>query len=201
MQFFKEPKHTFLGLFALFSLVVLYISPLVFGHWLQDCSNWWILSWLNKIKPFLDAYQAPYRKHARYWTGLLLLSRLGLFLTFAINPNDSEQVNLVAVTSVSLALLAFKRRVYEQRWKDLLESSFILNLGIFSVATFYLKEESKEASQFIITSISAGIAFIIFIGILSYHICLVFKSTPSLRVPEITENLCGSGHHSVTMKK
>jgi hypothetical protein len=128
----------------------------------------------------MDAYHAPYRKHTRYWTGLLLLSRLGLFLTFAINANGSESVNLVAVSSVTLALLAIQRRVYEQRWKDLLESFFILNLGIFSVATFYLKEESKNASQFIVSSISVGIAFITFAGILTYHTCLVLKSASSL---------------------
>ena len=150
VHFFKEPKHIALGFFAITSLVVLvlpYIFLLLFSHWLQGCSNWWILSWLNKLKPFMDAYHAPYKKHTRYWTGLLLLSRLGLFLTFAINANGSESINILAASSVSLALLAIHRRVYEQWWKDLLESSFILNLGIFSVTTFYLKEESDDANR------------------------------------------------------
>ena len=181
IQFFKE--HAALGLFAISSLVMFvlpYILLLLTGHWLQGCSNWWILSWLNKIKPFMDAYHAPYRKHTRYWTGLLLLSRFGLFLTFAINANGSENVNLVAVSSVSLALLAVQRRVYEQRWKDLLESFFILNLGIFSVAMFYIKEESKDSSQFVVSNISIGIAFIALMGIITYHIFLVFKSASNL---------------------
>jgi hypothetical protein len=126
----------------------------------------------------MDAYHAPYRKHTRYWTGLLLLSQLGLFLTFAINANGSESVNILAVSSASLALLAIQRRVYEQWLKDVLESSFLLNLGIFSVATFYLKEESKDGnSQLILSSISVGIAFIIFIGILLFHISFVLKSS------------------------
>ena len=179
--FFKESKHTALGLFAILSLVVFvfpYISLLLFGHWLQGYSIWWILSWLNKIKPFMDAYHAPYRKHTRYWTGLLLLSRLGLFLTFAINATGSESVNILAVSSVSLALLAIQRRVYEHWLKDVLESSFVFNLGIYSVATFYLKEESKgDESQLILSSISVGIAFITFIGILLFHVCLVLKSS------------------------
>ena len=147
IPYFGEPKHTALGLFAIFCIVIFvlpYISLLFFGHWLQGCSNWWILSWLNKIKPFMDAYHAPYRKHTRYWTGLLLISRLGLFLTFAINANGSESVNILAVSSVSIALLAIQRRVYQHWLKDALESSFLLNLGIFSVATFYLKEESED---------------------------------------------------------
>ena len=180
--FFKEPKHIALGLFANLSLMVFvlpYISLLLFGHWLQGYSNWWILSWLNKLKPFMDAYHAPYKKHTRYWTGLLLLSRLGLFLTFAINANGSESINILAVSSVSLALLAIKLlRVYENLYRDILESSLILNLGIFSVATFYLKEESKDdESQCILSSISVGIACITFIGIVLFHISLVLKSS------------------------
>ena len=146
-NFFREPKHTALGLFGILCLVIFvvpYISLLFFGHWLQGCSNWWILSWLNKIKPFMDAYHAPSRKQTHYWTGLLLISRLDLFLSFA---NDSETVNLVAVISVTVALLAIRYRVYEQFYNDVLESSFIFNLGIFSVATFYFKEMSEDPAK------------------------------------------------------
>ena len=66
----------------------------------------------------MDAYHAPYKKHTRYWTGLLLISRLGLFLIFA---NDGESVNIAAVSSVSVALLAIRFRVYEHFYNDLLE--------------------------------------------------------------------------------
>ena len=179
--FFKESKHTALALFSILSLVLFvvpYFFVLLFGHWLQGCSNWWILSWLNKIKPFMDAYHAPYRKHTRYWTGLLLFSRLGLFLTFTINGNESA--NLVAVSSVSIALLAIQRRVYEHWLKDVLESSFILNLGIFSVATFYRNEVSDsqdDKSHYILSSVSVGITFISFLGILLFHTSLVLKSS------------------------
>ena len=176
MPYFGEPKHTALGLFAILCIVVFvlpYIILLFCGHWLQGCSNWWILSWLNKIKPFMDAYHAPHRKHTRYWTGLLLITRLGLFLSFA---NDSESVNTAAVASVTVALLAVRFRVYEHFYNDVLESSFILNLGIFSVATFYLNEKSedKTKSQLILSSISA---FITYLGILLFHISLVLKSS------------------------
>ena len=102
-----------------------------------------------------------------------------MFLTFAINANGSESINLLAVSSVSISLLAIKLlRVYENLYKDFLESSFILNLGIFSMATFYLKEESKDdKSQLIISSVSVGIAFITFIGILLFHVNIVLKSS------------------------
>ena len=124
----------------------------------------------------MDAYHAPYRKHTRYWTGLLLITRLGLFLSFA---NDSESVNIAAVISVTVALLVIRFRVYENFYNDILESSFILNLGIFSVAMlmFYVNEKSENTakSQLILSNISVGIAFITFLGILLFHISLVLK--------------------------
>ena len=49
-------------------------------------------------------------------------------------------------------------------------------MGIFSVATFYLKEESKDDNnQFILLSIFVGIAFMTFLGILLFHISLILK--------------------------
>ena len=179
INFFKEPKHIILGLFALFVLLFLvfpYIFLLLCGQWLQACSDWWIISWINKLKPFMDAYHAPFRKHTRYWTGLLLLSRLGLFMTFAINATGSDSVNLLAISSVAAALLAMKGRVYTQYGNDILESSFILNLCILSVATFYLKDNGRQ-SQLLLSSLSVGTTFVTFAGLLFFHIYVRFKST------------------------
>ena len=185
--FFKEPKHIALGLFAILSLVMFalpYIFLLLFGHWLQGYSNWWILSWLNKLKPVMDAYHAPYVKEARYWTGLLLLLRVGLYLTFAINTFGNNTINILAVFTVTAVFLAMKRRVYEHWCKDILESSFILNLCILSVATFYLNEGFDEniKSQHIPSLVSIGVAFITCIGILLFHISLVLKSSSIWKV-------------------
>jgi hypothetical protein len=47
------------------------------------------------------------------------------------------------------------------------------------VITFYLREKSEDAAknQLILSSVSVGIAFITFIGILLFHISLVLKSS------------------------
>ena len=90
---------------------------------------------------------------------------------FAINMNGNESVNLVAVPSVSLALLSIQRRVYEHRWKDLLKLILLYSQpGNFSAQTFISKKNPK-----MLVSLSVH-----FIGILTYHICLVFKSDFSL---------------------
>jgi small basic protein len=180
IHFFKEPKHIILGVFAILVLLFLvfpYIILLLCGQWLQAYSNWWIISWINKLKPFMDAYHAPFRKHARYWTGLLLLSRLGLFMTFAINATGSDSVNLLAISSVAAALLAMKGRVYTRYGNDILESSFILNLCVLSVATFYVKDNYGGQSQLILSSLSVGTSFVTFICLLFFHAYVRFKST------------------------
>ena len=178
VEYFLEAKHIALGLFAILILLLAFVPYtfiLLCGYWLIAYSDKCFLSWLNKIKPFLDVYYAPFKQEARYWIGLSLLSRSALLLAIAINTVGSDSVNLLVITSVTAGLLSIKGRVYEQRYNDILESSFILNLCVFSVATFYLKDKNIE-SQPALLSASVGISFVIFIGILFFHIHLLFKS-------------------------
>ena len=180
IEFFKTPKHIVLGLFASLTLILLFLPYtfiLLFGHWLLVFSDKWCFSWLNKIKPFMDAHYAPYRREARYWIGLSLLARLSLLLTVALNAVGSESVSILVISSVTSGLLAIKGRVYEKHYNDLLESSFILNLCILSIMTFYLKEESQELHQLAVSNASIGISFVTFLGILLFHSYLQLKST------------------------
>ena len=138
VEYFTEPKHIALGLFAVlqFLYLLLFLSTqcnfiLLCGHWLIAYSDKCFLSWLNKIKPVLDVYYAPFKQEARYWIGLTLLARSALLLTIAINAVDSNSVNLLVIASVT-AGLSINGRVYTRKYNDILESSFVLNLCIFS---------------------------------------------------------------------
>ena len=184
VEFMKDPKHIALGAFAILTIALFvfpYILLLLCGHCLQSYSNWLAFKWINKLKPIMDAYHAPYKKQKRYWTGLLLVSRMGLFLTFAINAQGNEGVNILAIASVSAAIFALKGQVYEHWLNDALESISLLNLSILSIATYYIKNEVEKSvefrSQLILSSISVATAFITFIGILFYHIAFCIKST------------------------
>ena len=179
IQYFKYPKHIILGLFALMTLLIVFLPYtflLLCGHWLIAYSDKCFLSWLNRIKPFMDVYYAPFKKEGRYWIGLVLLSRLALLLTIAVNAVGGDSVNILVIASVTAGLLFIKRRVYENNYIDLLESSFIFNLCILSIATFYLKGKSPQ-SQYAVSSTSIAISFMTFIGILIFHTYLQLKST------------------------
>ena len=180
IPYFCEPGHIVLGVFAILALLLLFLPYtflLLCGHWLQAKSHWQTLSWTNKIKPFMDAYHAPYmyKKNKRHWIGLFLLIRCVLVLTFALNAVGDNGFNLLVVSSVIAGVSIVKGRVYESCYKDFLESSFILNLCIFSIATFYVSEEksndesTKSRIQYTLSSISVGIAFIYFVGIIILH--------------------------------
>ena len=169
-------QHMILVVFASFVLLFLFLPYsflLLCGHWLQTKSHWKILSWINKLKPFMDAYYAPFRQSERHWIGLLLLTRCGLILTvaFATAGIGNQNLNLVIVSSVTAALSLFKGRVYDKRYNDFLESSFLLNLSILSTATLYVRSDETVDYQnsIIVSSLSVTIAFVFFIGIIVFH--------------------------------
>ena len=98
-------------MFAIFNLVLVflfipYTLLLFFAHWLQAPSHWRILSWLNRIKPFIDTYHAHYKKNTRYWMGLLLLVRLILADTIT---NESILIVIISLM-VGLTSLAWLQK-------------------------------------------------------------------------------------------
>ena len=179
VDYFTEPKHIALGLFAILILLLAFVPYtfiLLCSHWLIAYSDKCFLSWLNKIKPFMDVYYAPFKQEARHLIGLTLIARLALLPTIAINAVGSDSVNTIVIASVTVGLLSIKGRVYTHRYNDILESSFILNLCILSIATFYLKKRNIQ-NKLAILSTSIGITFVTFIGIVIFHIYLLLKST------------------------
>ena len=89
---YLDHKHIPLFVVAVlvFSFLFLpYTLLLLFGQWLQAISHLRLFSWVNnaRLKPFMDAYHAPYKAKHRYWPGLLLVLRFVLVcLQFSPRP-------------------------------------------------------------------------------------------------------------------
>ena len=193
IPYFGGAEHISLAIFALFALLILFLPYtflLLIGHKLQAFSDRRCFQWLNKIKPFIDAYYGPYKKENRYWTGFLLLVRCALFLTFAFNALGSASINLLAITSVfaGIAVIAWlSGRIYEKLYLDILEAIYIFNLCIFAVATYHVN--AVGGNQAVLAYISVGIAFVTFIGTVIFHICLRIKDTSILKKARRSELL------------
>jgi len=151
-----------------------YTFLLTVGQWLQARSSQRLFYWINKprVKPFLDAYHAPYKDKHRYWTGLLLCLHCALLLVFAFNTQADPSINFLVIGTVVIGLLTlthFTGLIYKRMFLDILEISYILNLGILAVATYYVKFAVVPVNQAAVTYISVGIAFTTFVGVLLYH--------------------------------
>ena len=87
-------------------------------------------------------YYGPYQDKHCYWTGLLLL-RVTLYVIFAFNILGEHSINLIllCITTASLGITIVTRvtsQIYKKLRLDVLEASFIFNLGILAVATYHV---------------------------------------------------------------
>ena len=174
-------KHIALFLVALLTFLVLFLPYtilLTVGQWLQAKSNRRFFRWINnpRIKPFFDAYQAPYRDQHRYWTGLMLCLRCVLFTVFVLLSLVSADPshNLPAIEAVVIGLITLTRftgLIYKKLYLDVLEASFILNLGILAAATYSVRLVGTPSyeSQAAVTYTSVSVAFATFVVVLTYH--------------------------------
>ena len=128
--------------------------------------------WIRKLHPLFDAYTGPFKIKHRYWTGLLLLVRVCLFLIFTLNTLGDPTANLLAVVAFSFCLLTYISLVggiYKLWSLNLLENVSILNLGILSAAVGLYQDNTSTVVP-AVTCTSVGISFIVFMIIILYHL-------------------------------
>jgi len=92
MDYFKG-RHTIMAaasIAIIFIVLIPYILFLSLGHWFHAYSDRKGFQWFNKITLFLDAYYALFKRASRYWPGLLLWVRVGLYCS--VNLRDDLMV-------------------------------------------------------------------------------------------------------------
>ena len=155
--------------FVLLSLP--YTLILLTIQFLYKISHYRVMFWVQRLKPFFDAYTGPYRDNHRYWTGLLLIVRIVLLTSFSLNRSNKPTVNLfiiIVVVSTLLIWLHFTGWVYKSFLNNCLELFFLFNLSLTSIATLFDLSDGSSSPTVIYTS--TGTAFAVFIGITLYHI-------------------------------
>ena len=168
-------KHGLLALVAV-TVAVFFILPvmlfLLFSRQLQARSTFFLLRWVNKLKPLLDAYHGPYKDTYRHWTGVILFVQNLLFAAFACNVAGSANINCFIVAVIIVLLLPFGRKsggIYKHTPKNILECFFHINLGILAATSLYIRSSDETNSQIYVSNAFIGTAFVVFIGILGFH--------------------------------
>jgi tetrahydromethanopterin S-methyltransferase subunit F len=120
--------------------------------------------WLNRIKPFLDSYYAPYKMHTRYWTGLLLLIRCALYMLFSFNSLGATTNSLLGINiALAVAITWLSIKVYSNFYTNVVEVVVYSNLITLSSANL-AGVNSQALVNFLV-----GMVLAIMMGIIMYH--------------------------------
>ena len=178
---YLKGKHIPLFIAALLLLLISlpYTAILTFIQYLKRWSFYKMLFWVQKLKPLFDAYTGPYKDRHCYWTGLLLLLRISVFLIISSNVSGDPAINLLTILIVVLCVLVYTsliENIYKVWYLNALEFFSFLNLGLLSSATFYIRLTNGNQTACIYTS--TAIALATFAIVIFLHLLTSIKSSP-----------------------
>ena len=167
---YLQGRHVALFILAILILLVgiLYTFLLFAWQWLRALRGITESYHLQKLNHFMEVYHAPYRPEHRYWTGLLLLARVVLYLVFVVS---NSSLNLLVIIAVSCGLLFLKGHfgmIYQSRMVDTIEMVNYLNIALFSAATFFATQTNKYRTE--VAYMSVSVTLVLFLFVLAYHI-------------------------------
>ena len=172
------------------AMVLVYMIPftllILLGPLLQAKSHYRVLHWINRLKPFHDAFYGPYTSKYRYWPGILLLARLLILGAFAsYSPNDVPfQLLAVSMTAAALLVLwmvigrANANSLYQSNYLNYLELYFLTNLLAFASLSIYTTKfsHSKTENQQVLAVVMVGSVLAVSCGIIGYKMfCIAIK--------------------------
>ena len=164
---------TIILIFGLFYTFVIFL-----WQWLLHCSN---LKWTKNLKfhLFIATYHIPNIAKHRYWTGLLLLVRVLVYListfTVSVDPKITLLSTIVIMCCLQMYKTVFLVRVYRNKLLSSMESFVLYNITIFTTITWYTFDDiqyskSKELLQRTVTYVSVGtVAFSCFL-VICFHV-------------------------------
>ena len=111
------------------------------------------------------------------WVGLCLMMRALLLIIFSLaESQDTIFLSITTFCVICLSMYGITGGVYNKHWLNILEISFILNLGVFSAVRSYLPRSNAVLAYISVTVVAAT-----FIGIIVFHVCLRLKKLPKVK--------------------
>ena len=175
--------------FPLFIVVVLillvglvYTTFLFLWQWLLYLPRWRIFNWSRnpKTQTFTETYHTPHTPKHRYWTGLLLIVRIILYLVAAVNVSNNPTIALTAIIFMVCCIFTLSKllgsRLYRKWPLDILETFFFLNILAFTTFTWYFLD-NPESNQEAAAYTSVIISFIVLLLIILYHMYTTHQSS------------------------
>ena len=127
----------------------------------------------SKDTDFIETHNKPYTSKHRYWTGLLLIARVILYLVAAANVSNDPAIALLSINFMVCSIVLLKGFIVStlyRKWSmDVLETFFFLNILFFTMFTWYSLGD-KRLNQGAIAYTSVTITFVVLLLIILYHV-------------------------------
>ena len=180
-------KHTPLFILAIICLLVVlwFTFSLLVIQCLQRRSTTRCLCWVERLRPFYEAYTGPCNSNYRFWPGLLLLLRLGLFFS------EARRANMALFTGFCFLIIPlaciFPHGVYKKWSLNILEFLFVLNLSATFLVVEFADNVHSDHIQHLVKRLAAqfstSFALVMFFGISLYHVYGRIKGTLVWKIP------------------
>lgn len=176
---YAKGKHIALLCVAILILIMglLYTIIIFSWQWLHKWQRSVFLKWTRNLKfhYFVSTYHTPHTTKHRYWTGMLLLVRVIVYLISAFSVSVDPRISLLSITVIISCLLVYKAmfmiRVYKNWILNMLESYVYFNIVIFTNFSWYTFDDTnKQTFQTISAYISVGTMFILSLMVIIYHV-------------------------------
>ena len=159
---------------------LLYTVLIFSWQWLVKYSRSKLLKWAGnqKLHLFIDSYHIPLTTKHRYWTGLLLLVRVIIYLISAFSASINPRISLLSTVTIICCLFLYKSalmiRVYKNWLLNAMESFTFFNIVVFVFFTWYTFDDpsntNKELLQTTIAYISVGAMLFLFLLVILFHV-------------------------------
>ena len=152
------PKHTILFIVNLLLLLILipFNIILLFNRKLSTFET------IQKFKPILDPYKAPYKDTFYYWAGYQLVVRMGYLSAASLNKNNNLTIAML-ITGFAMCIHGYVRP-FKHKLLNLQELMMLLNLLIVYVSTNF-----EQGYYQIIVRVIVGVAMLYFTAVLVWH--------------------------------
>jgi hypothetical protein len=187
-------KHVALVLVALLIILVgvPYTILLFLWQWLVRTPKWKVFKWTRntKLNAFISVHHAPYNSKYRYWTGLLLLVRVVLYITASVTVSADPQTSLLVTICLLSGLIIIREitgaRMYKKSFVNVIEIGLYVNLIVLSAFSWYRFKTDIE-KQTAVAYTSTIITFILLVGVIIYHVYLLVRKDQPRRGEELNE--------------
>ena len=122
---------------------------------------------VNYLKPFLDAYQAPFKENCSYFLGVELLLRASIFACYSFNAIDTGAIYNILVVLYFAYLCQIKP--FKSRFNFIIYCSYMVYLSGF-VTLFMRFFPTQPTAYELIFKIIIYLGLVEFLGIILIHV-------------------------------